>query len=210
MTIIRFLNRTRQIIKLKSIQYETFPRNLSILSLNTVNFNDRNGLKQYQEPKIYNFLGNQFVRNKFKKSKQNIEDEDEIEFEQDNDEDKSLDKHSKLMKVHVNSLRLDLIIKSGLGIARNKVEVLFYESKIRVNGQKVDKKSGRIDVGDEIDVVKGVSQMNPDHLIVQRVEIINVKPKDGDDGGLVVSLRRHKSLIIENYEDPYKGGNEDQ
>lgn len=50
--------------------------------------------------------------------------------------------------------------------------------------------------------------MNPDHLVVQRVEILSVAPKNDEDG-LVVSLRRNKSLIIENYEDPYQGGNEE-
>lgn len=85
---------------------------------------------------------------------------------------------------------------------------MFYESKIRVNGQKIDKKSARVDAGDEIDVIKGQSQMNPDHLVIQRVEILGVKPKD-DGEGLIVSLRRHKSLTVENYEDPYKAGSED-
>lgn len=46
--------------------------------------------------------------------------------------------------------------------------------------------------------------MNPDHLIVQRVEILSVRPKDDDDG-LVVNLRRNKSLIIDNYEDAFEG-----
>lgn len=86
----------------------------------------------------------------------------------------------------------------------SKVETLFYESKIRVNGEKLMKKSSPVAVGDEIDVIKGVSQMNPEHLVVQRVEVLSAVPKEDSDG-LSVQLRRQKSLIIENYEtSPYK------
>lgn len=89
----------------------------------------------------------------------------------------------------------------------SKVEALFYESKIRVNGQKLMKKSSPVQVEDEIDVIKGTSQMNPDHLVVQRVEVLATTPKDDGDG-IWVTLRRHKSLIIENYEaSPYKDNN---
>lgn len=63
-------------------------------------------------------------------------------------------------------------------------------------------------MGDEIDVIKGTSQINPDHLVVQRVEILNVRPKD-DETGLVVNLRRNKSLVIENYEDRHQSVTED-
>lgn len=87
----------------------------------------------------------------------------------------------------------------------SKVETLFYESKIRVNGNKVPKKSAQVEVGDEIDVIKGVSQMNPDHLIVQRVEVLSARPKEDADG-FTVRLQRIKSLTIDNYEEsPYKG-----
>lgn len=79
----------------------------------------------------------------------------------------------------------------------SKVEALFYESKIRVNGKKLLKKSVHLDVGDEIDVVRGVSPTNPDHLIVSRVEIVAANPKTES---ISVSLRRQKSLIIEDYE----------
>lgn len=79
----------------------------------------------------------------------------------------------------------------------SKVEALFYESKIRVNGKKLLKKSVHLDVGDEIDVVRGVSPTNPDHLIVSRVEIVAANPKNES---ISVSLRRQKTLIIEDYE----------
>ncbi|XP_068157187.1 mitochondrial transcription rescue factor 1 [Drosophila tropicalis] len=50
------------------------------------------------------------------------------------------ERDSKVVKANVNSLRADLLLKSGLGMARNKVELHFYESKIRVNGKKLQKR----------------------------------------------------------------------
>lgn len=86
---------------------------------------------------------------------------------------------------------------------------MFYESKIRVNGKKLLKKSNQVEVGDEIDVIKGVSHLNPDHLMIQRVEVLSAQPKE-DAEGLIVRLRRFKSIVVENYEEsPYKGGADD-
>lgn len=79
----------------------------------------------------------------------------------------------------------------------SKVEVLFYESKIRVNGEKITKKALKLNIGDEIDVIKGPCHMNPDNLIVARVEILDAKAREDS---IIVILRRHKSLTIENYD----------
>lgn len=51
-------------------------------------------------------------------------------------------------------------------------------------------------VGDEVDVIKGVSPQNEDHIVVGRIEIISAKSKEES---ISVVLRRFKSLIIENY-----------
>ncbi|XP_050099879.1 mitochondrial transcription rescue factor 1 [Anopheles aquasalis] len=132
--------------------------------------------------------------------KSSIVDEEEDAEEAENEttayDDLIGDKHSRLVKVTVNSLRADLLLKAGLGIARNKVEALFYESKIRVNGKKLLKKSSQLEQEDEIDVIRGVSPNNPDYLIVCRVEILSVEPRTEN---LVVTLRRQNSLVIENY-----------
>ncbi|XP_073816024.1 mitochondrial transcription rescue factor 1 [Musca autumnalis] len=116
------------------------------------------------------------------------EDEDEMEFKDERD--------SKVIKAKVNSLRADLILKAGLGMARNKVENIFYESRIRVNGKKLQKKSVQLHDGDEIDVIRGFSQSNPSHLVISRVIILSVAEREE---GLSVQLRRYKSLLIENY-----------
>ncbi|XP_055903989.1 mitochondrial transcription rescue factor 1 [Eupeodes corollae] len=106
------------------------------------------------------------------------------------------ERDSKVVKVKVNSLRADLLLKAGLSIARNKIEVIFYESKIRVNGEKIPKKSVQLNVGDEIDVIKGFSNVNPSHLIISRVIIASAKEKEE---AINVHLRRYKTMLIENY-----------
>lgn len=83
----------------------------------------------------------------------------------------------------------------------SKIEVAFYESRIRVNGEKVAKKSYSVEVGDEIDLVKGPSPNNPDFLVVSRVEVLSSK-LDGDE--LQVKLRRFKNLLIDNYDNKWK------
>lgn len=60
------------------------------------------------------------VRNKYDKGKsaKHNDDGDSGRYYEDDDISSDLDKNSKVIKVHVNSLRVDLIVKSGLGIAR--------------------------------------------------------------------------------------------
>uniref|UniRef100_A0A182KFY4 Mitochondrial transcription rescue factor 1 C-terminal domain-containing protein n=1 Tax=Anopheles christyi TaxID=43041 RepID=A0A182KFY4_9DIPT len=124
--------------------------------------------------------------------------EEDTDAKEDEYEELLGDKHNRTVRVTVNSMRADLLLKAGLGIARNKVEALFYDSKIRVNGKRLLKKSAQLEVEDEIDVVRGPSPSNPDHLVVSRVEIVSVTPRTEN---LSVTLRRHKSLIIENYKE---------
>lgn len=76
------------------------------------------------------------------------------------------------------------------------METKFYENKIRLNGKKVAKKSAQMGVGDEVDVIKGVSPQNSEHIVVGRIEIVAAKAKEES---ISVIMRRYKSLIIENY-----------
>ncbi|GBP08081.1 Uncharacterized protein C6orf203 homolog [Eumeta japonica] len=140
-----------------------------------------------------------------KRIEQEVESDDENEFK---NEDASLSRDSKIVHFLTTSMRTDLILKSALGIARNKIEKSFYESKIRVNGKKILKKSVGVNLGDEVDLIKTVSASNPDHLHVARVEILKITPKEES---IKVTVRRFKNLLIENYEvDPYKGTANDE
>ncbi|XP_038217958.1 mitochondrial transcription rescue factor 1 [Zerene cesonia] len=138
------------------------------------------------------------LRHKSKKRK-DYDSDDEQEFDEG---DQSLSKDSKVMKLTTTSLRTDAVLKSALGVARNKIEELFYESKIRVNGKKILKKSTPVREDYEIDVIKGLSPKNPDHILVSRVEVLSMTAKEDS---IVITVRRFKNLLIENYEkDPYK------
>ncbi|CAH0674037.1 unnamed protein product [Spodoptera exigua] len=136
------------------------------------------------------------------KKRQYDSDDEEIELE----DDSSLSKDSKVVKFSTTSMRTDVVLKSALSVSRNKVEQMFYESKIRVNGKKILKKSASVKVGDEVDVIKMVSPKNPDHIYVSRVEILDVTAKEES---IQVTARRFKHLLIENYEnDPIKTSEE--
>ncbi|XP_063243691.1 mitochondrial transcription rescue factor 1 isoform X2 [Bacillus rossius redtenbacheri] len=138
-----------------------------------------------------------------KTGKQEVESDSDDEEAPEGSEsvDEGDDKISKVISTTLSSLRVDLVVKAGLGIARNKVEALFYESSIRVNGEKLLKKSYQCQVGDEVDVVRGPSPDNPAFLVVSRAEVLSATGK-GDK--LAVKLRRYKSLVIDNYSEPWK------
>lgn len=138
----------------------------------------------------------QSLRYKSKKSQKPTKNESSTETSGEEEPD-PIDSHTKIVRTTVPSLRTDLLLKAGMGIARNKVETLFYDSKIRVNGQKLLKKSGEVREGDEIDIVKGPVGGNTDLLSVARVEVLSVSEK-GDS--YVVKLRRSKDLTIANYD----------
>lgn len=86
-------------------------------------------------------LNNNSCNNKqlIRKYAKKIEDEEEEE-DYLNDGNNDIDKN-RIIKIRVQSLRLDLLLKSALNIARNKIEGAFYENKIRLNGKKIAKKS---------------------------------------------------------------------
>uniref|UniRef100_A0A8D8RYG0 Uncharacterized protein C6orf203 homolog n=1 Tax=Cacopsylla melanoneura TaxID=428564 RepID=A0A8D8RYG0_9HEMI len=142
---------------------------------------------------------------KSKKNKYDDEDDD-LEGIEDDEEEMGDSNSSKIMHLKVTSLRMDLVLKQAFQIARNKIEKLFYESKIRINGYKVLKKGHNVALGDEIDIIKGFSPSNPQFLIVQRVKILAASdPSADDEGSLTLKIRRYKSLLIGNYEeDVYK------
>lgn len=136
------------------------------------------------------------------KKRQYDSDDEELVLE----DDSSLSKDSKVVKFSTTSMRTDVVLKSALSISRNKVEQMFYESKIRVNGKKILKKSASVRLGDEVDVIKMVSPKNPNHIYVSRVEILDVTAKEES---IQVTARRFKHLLIENYEnDPIKTSEE--
>ncbi|KAL5284632.1 C6orf203 family protein [Megaselia abdita] len=178
----------------------TLSKNLRcISSLNLPNLRNDIVSNQHKRSNLKSGCSIQFIRLKYDKkgSRKAEESDDEDDFSDTEFKD---DRDSKIIKSRVNSLRADLLLKAGLGMARNKVELVFYENRIRVNGEKLQKKSSHLSIGDEIDVIRGFSSQNPSLLTVSRVEILAATEKEEN---IAVQLRRYKTLLIENY----KGSN---
>ncbi|XP_034939018.1 mitochondrial transcription rescue factor 1 [Chelonus insularis] len=131
-------------------------------------------------------------------------------IEEDDDEEEELDpelqlllqtnKNAKVAIVTAPSLRLDAVVHHGMAISRNKVEAAFYDSKIRLNGKLALKKACQVTVNDEIDFIQGVSPKNPKCLLVTRITILKTS---STETGYKVKVLREKSLMIENYEEPW-------
>ncbi|XP_044730198.1 mitochondrial transcription rescue factor 1 [Chrysoperla carnea] len=141
------------------------------------------------------------VRLKYTQKSKKSQKTEEHDSDEENDWSSEVEKDAKIVKANLNSLRMDLVVKAGLNIARNKVENAFYENKIRINEKKVVKKSANLRVGDEIDFIRGFSKNNSNFLIVSRLIILDAIEKDEN---VTVVMKRFKSLLIENYKDPWK------
>ncbi|XP_071518523.1 mitochondrial transcription rescue factor 1 isoform X2 [Panulirus ornatus] len=103
------------------------------------------------------------------------------------------------VRIKVPSLRMDAILKAGLNMSRNKVETAFYASKIRINGDKVLKKSNQVHEGDELDVVQNVSSVNPDLLNISRIVLLRVGKYDEDSDKFEIKLRKYPQLLVPKY-----------
>ncbi|XP_076304796.1 mitochondrial transcription rescue factor 1-like isoform X2 [Tachypleus tridentatus] len=93
-------------------------------------------------------------------------------------------------------------------MSRSKVEEVFYESRIRVNGKKMLKKSTQMQVGNEIDWIKGVNSENENFLNISRVIVQRIENR-GETEKMQVVLRRFKNMVIENYDTPWNNSTAD-
>ncbi|KAF7211542.1 mitochondrial transcription rescue factor 1 [Nothobranchius furzeri] len=125
------------------------------------------------------------------------EDEDEADSEDSDyeDDDPNLPKDYKDMEKYVQSFRYDLILKSGLDIARNKVEDAFYSNKLHLNGQRLIKKSKSIKVGDTLDLVLSENK-EANTVTLMRVVLRKVLGESQDGDKHKVSIRRWKCLEL--------------
>ncbi|XP_011612756.1 mitochondrial transcription rescue factor 1 isoform X3 [Takifugu rubripes] len=110
-----------------------------------------------------------FKSNKKKGSAKTTSEEDEeddevhpedSDYEDDADENSNLPKDYKDVEKNVQSFRYDVIMKAGLDLARNKIEDAFYDNKLRLNGQRLIKKSKTVKVGDTLDLVLSENREN--------------------------------------------------
>ncbi|XP_051881183.1 mitochondrial transcription rescue factor 1 [Pristis pectinata] len=118
--------------------------------------------------------------------------EDESEEEED---DCNQPKIYKDLEKVVVSFRFDLIMKAGLDIARNKVEDAFYGNKLRLNGERLLKKSKVVKEGDVLDHLIGEDK-EAETVTVMRVVLRKVAEEMTDTDKYRVTLRRWKNLKL--------------
>ncbi|XP_055330018.1 mitochondrial transcription rescue factor 1-like [Paramacrobiotus metropolitanus] len=128
------------------------------------------------------------------------EDEEGGVLEDDDDDGEVKD--WKDVKVNVSTARIDNIMKTALNANRAKIEEGFMENRIRVNGEKVHKKSGIVALNDEMDYIIGISNENPDMLEIMRVQVLGLEDTTMK-GKLPIYARIWKKLLVPNY----KGSN---
>ncbi|XP_041107206.1 mitochondrial transcription rescue factor 1 [Polyodon spathula] len=141
-----------------------------------------------------------------KKVVEEEEDEDDdpekSDYEDEPEHDPSVPKDYKDLEKAVQSFRYDLMMKAGLDMARNKVEDAFYSNKLRLNGQKLIKKSKTVKVGDTLDLVVEEDK-ETDIVTVMRVVFKTVSGETTGTDRYRVVLRRWKNLKLPK-QDVYK------
>ncbi|XP_047467728.1 mitochondrial transcription rescue factor 1 [Mugil cephalus] len=150
-----------------------------------------------------------FKSNKKKSSSraaQEEEEEEEQEKEKDEDEkdpedsdyedvDPNYPKDYKDMEKYVQSLRYDAVLKAGVDIARNKIEDAFYSGNLRLNGQRLIKKSKTVKVGDTLDMVLS-EDPEKNTVTLARVILRRVFGETSRTDKYKVALRRWKCLEL--------------
>ncbi|XP_076288364.1 mitochondrial transcription rescue factor 1 [Lasioglossum baleicum] len=164
--------------------------------------------QQYKLRPTYSCLQpslNSITQKRFKSKKQvSSREEESSDDEEDSTEidDYLQTQGAKVVNTSVSSLRLDAVAKAAFGMSRNKIDKAFYNSNLRVNGEKCLKKSETIAVEDEIDLVIGRSNSNPAFITVHRCILMSIKPAEES---IEIKLIRNKNLLIEDYDDPWNG-----
>uniref|UniRef100_A0A452V1P9 Mitochondrial transcription rescue factor 1 n=1 Tax=Ursus maritimus TaxID=29073 RepID=A0A452V1P9_URSMA len=139
-----------------------------------------------------------------KKTLQKAEDEEDSEDESDREtsereeeleDDPTVIKDYKDLEKVVQSFRYDVILKTGLDVGRNKVEDAFYKGELRLNGEKLWKKSRTVKVGDTLDLLIGEDK-EAETETVMRVLLKKVLEEKTESEKYRVVLRRWKKLKL--------------
>ncbi|XP_004372493.1 mitochondrial transcription rescue factor 1 isoform X1 [Trichechus manatus latirostris] len=140
-----------------------------------------------------------------KKTLQKVEAEDDSDEESDHSEineqeqeledDPSVVKDYKDLEKVAQSLRYDVILKTGLDVGRNKVEDAFYKGELRLNGEKLWKKSRTVKVGDTLDLLIGEDK-EAETDTVMRILLKKVFEEKTESEKYRVVLRRWKKLEL--------------
>nr|XP_061798658.1 mitochondrial transcription rescue factor 1-like [Nerophis lumbriciformis] len=122
-------------------------------------------------------------------------DPESSDSEDEADEDENIPKDYKDIEKYVQSFRYDVVLRAGLDIARNKIEDSFYSNKLRLNGQKLIKKSKTVRVGDTLDLVMSENQ-DTNTVTLMRVVLKKVLGESSNSEKYKVSIRRWKFIAL--------------
>ncbi|XP_071801433.1 uncharacterized protein [Asterias amurensis] len=140
-------------------------------------------------------------------SDDDIVPEDERDWDPETDgkmevEDEEV-KDWKDLRQFVPSLRLDAVLGAGLGISRKSVEDAFLSTRLRVNGEKVTKKSKQVKEGDILDLILERSTPSQagegdarNEMSVMRIHIKEISADKTGKDRIPVFLRRWKNLLV--------------
>ncbi|XP_069739670.1 mitochondrial transcription rescue factor 1 isoform X2 [Narcine bancroftii] len=159
-------------------------------------------LPGFWEKPLLEFIRHKSSKKRHKKMLHDPDDEEEdpeksdYEDESEEEEDDRIQpKTYKDLEKVVTSFRYDLIMKAGLDMARNKVEDAFYGNKLRLNGEKLLKKSKAVKEGDVLDHLIGEDK-EAETATVMRVVFRKVAEEMTDTNKYRVTLRRWKHLKL--------------
>ncbi|XP_004580403.2 mitochondrial transcription rescue factor 1 [Ochotona princeps] len=139
-----------------------------------------------------------------RKAMQKVEEEDSDEEssqaepreqQEELEGDPSVVRDYKDLEKAVQSFRYDVILKTGLDIGRNKVEDAFYKGELRLNGEKLWKKSRTVKVGDTLDLLIGEDK-EAETETVMRIVLQKVFEEKTESEKYRVVLRRWKRLQL--------------
>ncbi|XP_074166265.1 mitochondrial transcription rescue factor 1 [Sminthopsis crassicaudata] len=140
-----------------------------------------------------------------KKTLQKTDDDDDDDSDEDwgerseqedeFDDDPNVVKDYKDLEKVVPSFRYDVILKTGLDLARNKIEDAFYKGELRLNGEKLWKKSRTVKVGDTLDLIIGEDK-DSETETAMRIVLRKVSEEKTQSEKYRVLLRRWKKIIL--------------
>lgn len=121
--------------------------------------------------------------------------EDVSDYEDELVEDSRIVKDYKDMEKAVQSFRFDVVLTAGLDMSRNKIEEAFYDGKLRLNGEKLWKKSRAVKVGDILDLIVEENR-EAGTVTVMRTMLKDVLKDKTSTDKFKVLLRRWKKLTV--------------
>ncbi|XP_005377890.1 PREDICTED: uncharacterized protein C6orf203 homolog [Chinchilla lanigera] len=186
--------------KLKASGYKTLLHNVFSLRLPGLSVSP-----EYIFPFFIRLKSNISSEKSSKKALQKVEGDEDSDEESDSNErsdqeeeledDPAVVRDYKDLEKAVQSFRYDVILKSGLDIGRNQVEDAFYKGALRLNGEKLWKKSRAVKVGDTLDLLIGEDK-EAETEAVMRILLKKVFAEKTDSDKYRVVLRRWKNLKL--------------